>query len=142
MKNLKWWQWSLFALFGVALIDLAVRGVPQDGKREASSQLAFEAADAKFNAISGDQAWAMVFNAKADPNLLPTIARERCKYLQRCTIYGWTDPTLAAGAVPLLKHEAAASVAFKYDVSRLSGEETAQWDCRKWKRVSPDQCLP
>jgi hypothetical protein len=131
----------LVALLGVVTIDLAVRGVPQDAKQETSSQQTFEPANTKFNAISGNQVWAMMFNAKADPESLPVVGRERCKYLQRCTIYGWTDPKLAAGAVSLLKHEAA-GLAFSYEVNRLSGEETTKWDCRKWERVSPEQCLP
>ncbi len=141
MKNLKWWHWVLIVMFGVVAIDLSVRGVPEDTKQNGSHSVKFSPADAKFTSISGNHIWAMVFDANANPKSLPALARERCKYLQRCTIYGWTDPSLVAGAMPLLQHEAAA-VVFSYEVNRLDNFEVIKWDCAKWQQSNPKLCLP
>ena len=141
MEKLKWWQWVLIVAFGVVAIDLTVRGVPKDTKPQTPPSNMFAPANAKFTAISGNHIWAMVFDVRADPNTLPALARARCKYLEKCFIYGWTDPNLAAGSVPLLKHEFAA-LAFSSEVDRYRDLELAKWNCAKWKKSDPDECLP
>lgn len=79
MKNLKWWHWVLIVMFGMVAIDLSVQGVPEGTKQNGSHSVKFSPADAKFTSISGNHIWAMVFDANANPNALPALARERCK---------------------------------------------------------------
>ncbi len=73
-----------------ALINLAVNG-PSPRKEEQRPKT-FASPDAQFKVIAGDSFFAMTFNADADPDALPDLARERCGTLFRCTVIGWTDP--------------------------------------------------
>ena len=134
MKKVEWWQWALGALVIAVVVGSNPPRAPD------KSGIAFAEPAAKFETIAGDSIFAMTFNAKADPQVLPELAREQCGKLPRCQVVAWTDAKYAARGFPMTNREAAA-LAFSYSLNRSTGFEKVIWDCRRWKRASADECM-
>lgn len=137
-RKLKWWQWGLIGFFGLVLLRAIL---PDPKPTEFEKQMAapsFSPANPEFTLIGRDT-YAMVFNAKADPNVLPEIARKHCKKAQFCDVLGWTDSKMAAGAMPMTDRESEALM-FQYSLNRTSGHEKALFNCHVWKR-QPVECF-
>lgn len=142
MSKLKWWHWALIAFGGLVVIS-AIVSPPPDKKAKpgpSASGSTIADANAKFEPISGDTIFAMTFDAGADPQSLPELARTKCGKRPFCKVMGWTDPKYAARGFPMTDREVAAQ-AFAYSLNRSTGFEQTMWDCRRWKRKSAEECL-
>lgn len=136
MKKLKWWQWGLIGFFGIALVG-AIVDPPEPRSGEAETQ--YVDPDGDIELISGNSIFAMTFDPRADPDELLQISRRYCNEFDFCKIYGWSNPELAAGNMPLTERENEA-VEFVYTLSRWNGVDRAWFNCRRWDRPS-GQCL-
>lgn len=136
--KLKWWHWALIAVFiagGVgAIVDPpAPKAPPQQAKQSVRPK-------AEFKVLAGDSFFAMTFSAEINPETLPDLARERCGSLVQCTVIGWTDPQFAARGWPMTDREVEQQD-FHYSLNRDTGHEQTLWNCRRWRRAAPDQCI-
>ena len=142
MSKLKWWHWVLIVFFGLIVLGSLVPSPPNKLAKPGSPAPSptFADANAKFEPISGDAIFAMTFDAGADPQTLPDLARAQCGKHAFCKVMGWTDPKYAARGFPMTDREVAAQ-AFAYSLNRSTGFEQSLWDCKRWKRKNKDECL-
>lgn len=142
MRKLKWWHWVLIVFFGLIVISSIAAPRPDKRPQPGSPALSptFVDANPKFELIAGDAIYSMTFDAGADPQTLPDIAREHCGKQSFCKVLGWTDPKYAARGFPMTDREVAAE-AFAYSLNRSTGFEQTMWDCKRWKRSNRDECL-
>lgn len=82
----------------------------------------------------------MIVPPDMKPEEWPAAAKERCGDQPICQVLAWTDRASAARALPMTDPELAA-LAFSYSVNRNSGFEQALWDCKRFPRGKPDECL-
>lgn len=136
--RLEWWHWALIAVFIVggvgAIIDPPAPKAPDQAAKR------FARPHAEFRVIAGDSIFAMTFSADADPDSLPDLVRERCGTLTRCTVIGWTDPRFAARGWPMTDREVEKQD-FHYTVNRDTGHEQTLWNCNRWRRTLPNECI-
>lgn len=140
MKNLKWWQWCLIIFIGIPMVGATVDVITGRETSPSTTETEFEPANAEFNAISGNDVFSMTFNAKADPETLPDIAREQCGKRDFCKVIGWTDPKFTARGFPMTQREVQAQ-AFQYSLNRNTGFEQMLWDCNQYTRSDKSQCI-
>lgn len=67
-------------------------------------------------------------------------AKDKCGREQMCQVLAWTDRNAAARALPMTDPELAA-LAFSYSINRSSGHEQATWDCKRYPRNNPEECM-
>lgn len=67
-------------------------------------------------------------------------ARELCGSASHCSVYAWSDATLAGRGFPFTDRERA-GVVFQYDVNRSTGFERSLFDCQAFPQPDTNQCL-
>lgn len=144
--KLKWWHWALIGFVGliviVALTDPTPPRPRQSGKAaqpQKAAQPEYSELDPTFRSIARDM-FAMSFDERVDPNVLPEAARAHCGSKQFCTVMGWVEAEYAPRGFPLTDREASRQV-FAYSVNRSSGFEQVLWDCRRWRRATTSECM-
>lgn len=104
----------------LALLAVSACGEPA-APPVASSDVDFSRSDE----ISTD-AFAVVFDSSAGRSEVEVAARELCGARQWCKVFGWTDATSAARALPMTDRELEAQV-FSLTINRASGMDEAVW---------------
>jgi hypothetical protein len=135
LEKIKWWQWAV----GGFLLFMAVGAITTPAPKEGDPHT-FARANPKFRLIAGDAIFAMTFDADADPDELPELAREQCGSRGFCKVLGWTDPKYAARGFPLTDREVQ-QLAFSYSLNRVTNFEQVSWNCERWKRTSLSECV-
>ena len=95
---------------------------------------------ATFQAISGKDIFAMIFPADMTADDLAAAAREQCGQREFCQVHGWLSEADAAKAFPMTDREVS-KLAFQYAHNRTTGFERRAWDCKRWPRTDPDECI-
>jgi hypothetical protein len=138
LKKPKWWQWALIVIFGYGGLSTLVNGPPPRASTKVEPR--FSPPDAEFEAIARDTVFAMTFDRRSDPDALPDLAREQCGRRPACQVLGWTDEKFAARAMPMTDREVS-ELAFSYSLNRGTAFEQTLWDCNRWQRQTPMQCI-
>jgi hypothetical protein len=82
-----------------------------------------------MNPIGGQgQIFAFAIPADAQPIDVEAAARQHCRDLAFCQVYGWQNASQLPGAWPMLDREYAA-LSFRYALNRNSGYEDLTWFC-------------
>lgn len=76
--------------------------------------------------------------AGAGPESFPALAERRCAGLPDCRFIGWTDPARTARALPM-PGSSVDAIAFVF--VRRRGAEQVQWDCARFARAAPAECI-
>ncbi len=137
MKKLKWWQWTLIVVGGLAVIG----SLADDPDKETAtlSTSKYEVVDANFRKLAGDDMFVMTFNAKADPVELEKTIRDYCGSRKFCKVMGWTDPEYAPRGFPMTDREVQAQV-LSYGINRSTGWEQFLWDCNLFSKQTGVEC--
>jgi hypothetical protein len=93
-----------------------------------------------FRDLGGLNNFAITVSADTKPDQLTNIAREKCAGTTHCSIYAWTNTNETARGMPLTEPELA-SLAYKYAVNRTTGFQSSHWDCQRFPRQNPSECL-
>lgn len=97
----------------------------------------------KGNIVRLSDPAAGVFVLQLDPAAYPgsyaILAFKICTTKLHCTVMGWTSEDQLPSGLPISPVERQ-TVAFQY--SKGKGDVLANWDCRRFPRDTPDQCLP
>jgi hypothetical protein len=91
----------------------------------------------EFREIGPNGQFAMLIPSGLDPGRFDDLARERCGAREFCMVIGWTDPAVAARALPMTDREVTAQ-AFIYTLNRTTGFEQGLWDCRRFRRAAAE----
>ena len=92
-----------------------------------------------FASIGGGDLFATAFPSKAAPDAIDQAARAQCAGRQWCEVFGWTDPTKVASAMPMTNRETAA-LAYQLIINRTTGRDRSTFYCREWRAVPKDRC--
>ncbi len=84
--------------------------------------------------------YTLTIPAGFNPAELAGIAKDRCGTRSHCSVFGWTDTAQTARALPLTEPEVA-SLAFRYDLNRVTGFERVLFDCAKFPQADKASCL-
>jgi spore germination cell wall hydrolase CwlJ-like protein len=76
----------------------------------------------------------------APPGSFATAAASLCGEKLECAVYGWMSAAELPGSLPVTP-DALRTLAFAYRKSRSLGLAQPYWDCRRFPRASPSQCL-
>lgn len=139
MKKLKWWQWTLIAFFGLAVLGSLIDEPNKSTAVKTTSQYAN--INAQFTKLVGDDMFAMTFNAQADPTEIEKTVRDHCGTREFCKIFGWTDPEFAPRGFPMTDREVEAQV-LSYGINRSTGYEQFSWDCSLFENRNGIDCHP
>ena len=81
----------------------------------------------------------MILPADLPADQWDDAARKECGDRQWCKVFGWTDASFVARAMPMTDREAGA-LTFSYSLNRATGLDQALWDCRRYRRAT-NECL-
>ena len=137
MKKLKWWQWALIVVGGLAVVGT----LADDPANQPAPALInkYEVIDAQFRKLAGDHTFVMTFNATADPVELEKTVRNHCGAREFCKVFGWTEPEYAPRGFPMTDREVQAQV-LSYGINRTSGYEQLSWDCDLFGKQTGVEC--
>ena len=82
----------------------------------------------------------MTMPANIAPELWPEVANRTCGDRPYCKLLAWTDPRLTPKQLPLSTGQVA-SMSFSFLRDRELGVVRRLWDCRRYKRPVPAQCM-
>lgn len=83
--------------------------------------------------------FAMIVDPESDPADWRTSAKEHCGGREFCQVMAWTDPSMAATAMPMTDLEVETKV-FQYSINRISGLDRAVWECAALAKAGIDSC--
>jgi hypothetical protein len=84
--------------------------------------------------------FAMVIPAGTPPSAFEGMAKDHCGDRTFCKVFGWTDRTRAARALPMSDREVS-TIAFSYQINRSNDFEQVIWDCARFPQADPINCL-
>lgn len=94
----------------------------------------------EFRRLEADNVYAMLIPAGTEMDEMTTAARSRCSGLATCQVMGWSKPGNVASGFPLEKRQVE-TLAFMYTLNKLDGFEQSEWDCSRFRRSDPSECL-
>lgn len=125
-------------IIAAAILGLGLAGCAEP---DAGPQAEPAAAPApEFIAMGGQNTWAMIPPADADPAQFNAWAKDRCGDGDFCKVFAWTDRVNAARAFPMTDAELE-TLAFSYGVNRNTGYEEVLWDCKRFPQPEAGRCL-
>jgi hypothetical protein len=125
---------------GMALL-LAGCDAPADQSETASTNAESTGAQVgNFRAIAGEDIFSMIIPADATADQLALAARDQCGEREFCQVHGWLDEADAAKAMPMTDREVSTKT-FHYAHNRATGFEQRMWDCERWQREDPNECI-
>lgn len=74
------------------------------------------------------------------PESYRTLALQACGERPRCKLFGWTDVSAMAFAMPLTP-DAQAALSFSYLRDKASGFDKALWNCTEFPKAPPGACM-
>lgn len=88
----------------------------------------------------GDAARFIVVDASASSDSFVAAALARCGDASYCKVMAWTERRSVPASEPI-SDAARATMAFTYLRDRTAGYERSLWDCARFPRPSPRQCI-
>lgn len=67
-------------------------------------------------------------------------AQRKCGDQRLCKVYGWMDIERVPDKFPLNETQVN-SLGFLYTRDRITGFEQSEWDCARYRRSDPAECL-
>lgn len=98
------------------------------------------AAKVEFVPMAGENLFAMIVPEGSDPATWPNLAKDKCGANSFCWVFAWPSRESAARAMPMTDNEMAQRL-FSYQVNRETGFEKVMWNCDRFPRNNPDECL-
>ena len=95
---------------------------------------------AEFRPWQGPDTFVMIIPETLSADQFRSEAKAQCGSREFCKIVGWTSEEEAASGFPMTDRELETQ-AFGYGVNRVTGFEQAQWDCARFPRAEPEECL-
>lgn len=99
-----------------------------------------EAPAAEFRPWAGGDTFVMIIPEGMTEDQMRVAAKQHCEQRQFCKVLGWTAAEEAATGFPLTDREVE-TLAFNYSLNRVGGMDAGQWDCRRFARNDPAECL-
>jgi hypothetical protein len=82
----------------------------------------------------------LTLDTKLAADALPALAQRACGARARCKVMAWSDRAATPAALPLEPAQVAA-MAFSYLRDRDAGVDKALWNCERFRRADPRECM-